>query len=170
MPSSVAYWPRSGPDPGGHPALEVFIHEIQTQVGKHIASHAVADDLTARAEAILTAQRQPLPWLVRVRDKCSFSVIFTSLVNALSSCYDTYEMALKKRSGRSTPHTVVRIQYRPGEDGWIIAECPDLPGCVSQGRTHAEARHNVRDAVAGWLLVHRDLGLPSPVSELLEVS
>lgn len=65
---------------------------------------------------------------------------------------------------------MVRVQYRQGEDGWVLAECPDLPGCVSQGKTIAEARRNIADAIEGWLLVHRDLGLPSPVSELLEVS
>jgi predicted RNase H-like HicB family nuclease len=64
----------------------------------------------------------------------------------------------------------VRIQYRQGEDGWIIAECPDLPGCVSQGRTLSEARENIADAVDGWLQVHRDLGLTAPVFELIEVS
>jgi predicted RNase H-like HicB family nuclease len=64
----------------------------------------------------------------------------------------------------------VRIQYRQGEDGWIIAECPDLPGCVSQGRTLPEARKNIADAVDGWLKVHRDLGLTAPVFELIEVS
>ncbi len=37
------------------------------------------------------------------------------------------------------------------EDGWIVAECPDLPGCVSQGRSEAEALANIRDAMAGWL-------------------
>jgi predicted RNase H-like HicB family nuclease len=36
-------------------------------------------------------------------------------------------------------------------DGWIVAECPDLPGCVSQGRTEAEAMANMREAIAGWL-------------------
>ncbi len=36
----------------------------------------------------------------------------------------------------------------PGEDGWIIAECPCLPGCVTQGRTRAEALANLREAIA----------------------
>ena len=77
-------------------------------------------------------------------------------------------MAKKRR--RRPPRPFVRIQYRKGEDGWIIAECPDLPGCVSQGRTVSEARKNIADAVEGWLQVHRDLGLTAPVFELIEVS
>ena len=27
----------------------------------------------------------------------------------------------------------------PGEDGWWVAECPSLPGCISQGKTREEA-------------------------------
>lgn len=33
------------------------------------------------------------------------------------------------------------------EDGWYIAECPALPGCVSQGRTLQEALKNIREAI-----------------------
>ncbi|MBF6559897.1 MAG: type II toxin-antitoxin system HicB family antitoxin [Candidatus Binataceae bacterium] len=33
------------------------------------------------------------------------------------------------------------------EDGWIVAECPSLPGCVSQGRTIEEALANIREAI-----------------------
>ncbi len=36
------------------------------------------------------------------------------------------------------------------ESGWIVAECPELPGCVSQGRDEAEAMANIREAIAGW--------------------
>jgi predicted RNase H-like HicB family nuclease len=37
------------------------------------------------------------------------------------------------------------------ESGWVVAECPELPGCVTQGRTEAEARANLEEAIAGWL-------------------
>jgi predicted RNase H-like HicB family nuclease len=43
------------------------------------------------------------------------------------------------------------IILRHREDGWIVAECPGLPGCVSQGKDLAEALANVREAIAGWL-------------------
>ncbi|MGH7813396.1 MAG: type II toxin-antitoxin system HicB family antitoxin [Candidatus Binataceae bacterium] len=45
------------------------------------------------------------------------------------------------------------------EAGWIVAECPALPGCVSQGRTEKEALANIREAIAGSLEVRRELGL-----------
>ncbi len=39
----------------------------------------------------------------------------------------------------------------PGEDGWIIAECPVLPGCISQGKTKEEVLDNIREAAELWL-------------------
>jgi len=27
------------------------------------------------------------------------------------------------------------VTLERGEDGWIVAECPAIPGCVSQGKT-----------------------------------
>jgi len=40
-----------------------------------------------------------------------------------------------------------------GEDGYIIAECPQLPGCMSQGKTRNEAARNIVDAIEAVLLV-----------------
>jgi predicted RNase H-like HicB family nuclease len=34
-----------------------------------------------------------------------------------------------------------------GEDGYIVAECPVLPGCVSQAKTREEALANIREAI-----------------------
>ena len=46
------------------------------------------------------------------------------------------------------------------EDGVWIAECPAIPGCVSQGGTRDEAAENVRDAIRLCLEVRADRGLP----------
>ncbi len=35
----------------------------------------------------------------------------------------------------------------PGEDGYMVAECPVIPGCISQGRTREEALRNIREAI-----------------------
>lgn len=43
------------------------------------------------------------------------------------------------------------IVYEEGEDGWIVASIPEVPGAHSQGRTRAEARTNVIDALRGIL-------------------
>jgi predicted RNase H-like HicB family nuclease len=47
----------------------------------------------------------------------------------------------------------------PGEDGWIVAECPALPGCMSQGRSREEALQNIREAIEASLLTRREAGL-----------
>lgn len=39
------------------------------------------------------------------------------------------------------------VVLRPGEDGWVVAECPEVQGCISQGRTREEALVNVREAI-----------------------
>ena len=46
------------------------------------------------------------------------------------------------------------------EDGVWIAECPSIPGCVSQGGTRDEAVANIREAIAACLEVRAERGLP----------
>jgi len=43
------------------------------------------------------------------------------------------------------------IVYEQGEDGWIVASVPEVPGALSQGATREEARSNVVDALRGIL-------------------
>jgi predicted RNase H-like HicB family nuclease len=50
------------------------------------------------------------------------------------------------------------------EDGVYIAECPAIPGCVSQGKTEAEAETNIADAIRECLEVRRELGMPLTVT------
>jgi len=46
---------------------------------------------------------------------------------------------------------IFHVTMQPDEDGWIVAECPALPGCVSQGRDKEEALKNIREAITAWL-------------------
>ena len=46
------------------------------------------------------------------------------------------------------------------EDGIWIAECPALPGCVSQGETKRNALENIADAIRACLEVRQELGMP----------
>jgi len=50
------------------------------------------------------------------------------------------------------------------EDGGFTAECPAIPGCVSEGKTVEEAMANIRDAIEGCLAVLREKGEPIPES------
>ena len=65
-----------------------------------------------------------------------------------------------------------RVLLYPGEDGFIVAEVPSLPGCISQGRTRDEALTNVREAISLHEAVLRERGEPLPVDrvELVEVA
>ncbi|MHB1646332.1 MAG: type II toxin-antitoxin system HicB family antitoxin [bacterium] len=38
-----------------------------------------------------------------------------------------------------------------GEDGYWVAECPSLPGCISQGKTKDEAISNIKEAINGYI-------------------
>jgi antitoxin HicB len=62
-----------------------------------------------------------------------------------------------------------RVVITPDEDGVFVAECPNLPGCVSQGSTRAEALANIKDAIGGYLesLKKHNDPVPLPVTEEL---
>lgn len=50
------------------------------------------------------------------------------------------------------------------EDGMYIAECPSIPGCISQGKTEEEAELNIQDAIRECLIVRKEVGLPLTVT------
>jgi len=62
------------------------------------------------------------------------------------------------------------VLHPPDEDGWIVAECPALPGCVSQGRNEDEAMVNIREAIAGCLLVLNDRARRQALKARLEAA
>ena len=47
----------------------------------------------------------------------------------------------------------LQVIIEQDETGYYVAEVPALPGCVSQGRTLAEAKANIKEAIVGWLAV-----------------
>jgi predicted RNase H-like HicB family nuclease len=50
----------------------------------------------------------------------------------------------------------------PGEDGYWVAECPSLPGCISQGKTKEETIANIREAIEWYIETLEKDGLPVP--------
>ena len=65
-----------------------------------------------------------------------------------------------------------RIIIEQDEDGMFVAECPSLPGCVSQGKTRQEAIGNIKDAISGYLeslKKHSEAIPPSIDEEFIEV-
>ena len=65
-----------------------------------------------------------------------------------------------------------RVLLYPGEDGYVVAEVPSLPGCVSQGQNREEALANVREAISLHEHALRERGEPVPDDhvELVEVA
>ncbi len=61
-----------------------------------------------------------------------------------------------------------RVILHPGQDGWWVVECPSLPGCISQGKTKAEAITNIRDAIQGYIASLRKHGEEVPEDDYLE--
>ncbi|MFN3695401.1 MAG: type II toxin-antitoxin system HicB family antitoxin [Ignavibacterium sp.] len=65
-----------------------------------------------------------------------------------------------------------RVIISQDEDGVFIAECPSLPGCISQGKTREEALENINDAIKGYLeslKKHNEPIPPSIYEEIIEV-
>jgi predicted RNase H-like HicB family nuclease len=55
-----------------------------------------------------------------------------------------------------------QVVLYPGEDGYWVAECLSLPGCISQGKTHAAALANIREAIEAYIESLRLEGEPIP--------
>ena len=65
-----------------------------------------------------------------------------------------------------------RIIIEEDEDGIFVAECPSLPGCISQGKTRKESIENIKDAIEGYLeslKKHNEPIPPSIYEEVVEV-
>ncbi len=66
-----------------------------------------------------------------------------------------------------------RIFIEKDEDGFFVAECPSLPGCISQGTTRSEAVNNIQDAIKGYIesLKKHDEPIPPAIDEeIIEVA
>ena len=55
-----------------------------------------------------------------------------------------------------------QVVIYPGEDGYWIAECPSLPGCISQAETKERAVSSIREAIEGYIVALEEDGLPVP--------
>jgi predicted RNase H-like HicB family nuclease len=53
----------------------------------------------------------------------------------------------------------------PGEDGFWVAECPSLPGCISQGKTKEDALKNIKEAIDLYIESLAEDNLPIPAEK-----
>lgn len=52
------------------------------------------------------------------------------------------------------------VTLEKGEDFAWVAECPSIPGCISQGKTKTDAMKNIKEAIIACLEVRAELGMP----------
>lgn len=64
------------------------------------------------------------------------------------------------------------ILYWSNEDQAIIAEVPELPGCMAHGDDYETALRNIKDAMRLWIDTAREIGdpIPQPKGERLMFS
>ena len=65
-----------------------------------------------------------------------------------------------------------RVLIEQDEDGVFVAQVPALPGCLSQGKTRAEALTNIQEAIGAYLeslKAHNEPIPPSIDEEVIEV-
>jgi predicted RNase H-like HicB family nuclease len=63
-----------------------------------------------------------------------------------------------------------RVTIESDEDDVFVAECPALPGCISQGKTRDEAMANIRDAIHGYVESLKNHGEPSGSARMMNTS
>lgn len=61
------------------------------------------------------------------------------------------------------------IIYWSHEDRAFIAEVPELPGCMADGKTYQEALKNVEIIIEEWIETAKELGraIPEPKGRLV---
>jgi predicted RNase H-like HicB family nuclease len=55
-----------------------------------------------------------------------------------------------------------RVLIFQDEDGFFTAECPSLPGCISQGKTREDAIKNIKEAIFAYIAALEEDNLPVP--------
>jgi len=55
-----------------------------------------------------------------------------------------------------------QVLVYPGEDGYWVAECPSLPGCLSQGSTREDALVNIKEAIEVYIAALLQDGIQVP--------
>ena len=150
--------------------------------------YAVArkDVETATRDSIPTPTDGRHKYFVRLHDRQYpiKQVIHLATGLALSKFTSQYALGILTRLGfdvqdrLSSPAALVNgdsqgtrllVTFESDEDGWIVASCPSLPGCHSQGRTRKQALANIREAIRGYLASMREHGVPLPASSDFEV-
>lgn len=82
------------------------------------------------------------------------------------------EKRLYRRDARTNVmETFKVVLYDAGDgEGWLTAECPQLPGCISQGKTREDAIANIREAIELYLETLESRHERRPGVEIVDVT
>lgn len=101
----------------------------------------------------------------RILTKLGFAVRVLSVVKEPEPAY---RIVTSKDTNAGTMKFAITLEQ--DEDGYIVASCPALPGCHSQGKTDEEAIANVKEAIRGYIASMRRHGESIPeIKEVREV-
>ena len=101
----------------------------------------------------------------RILKKLGFQVHILQVMNGIDPVRST---ATSTATIEGTKKFAITLEQ--DEDGFIVASCPALPGCHSQGRTEEEAIANIREAIRGYIASMRMHGESIPsITEVREV-
>jgi predicted RNase H-like HicB family nuclease len=78
--------------------------------------------------------------------------IVHAVFRAFRWAFRKFEISRDDQAASATGRLTVLTERDEVDGGWI-AECVDLPGCMSQGETEREALENLADAIGGVLAV-----------------
>lgn len=90
----------------------------------------------------------------------------TLYVESMAILDRPFELASDIEGHSNIQFTVV---LKRDEDGFIVASCPALPGCHSQGKTKDEAIANISEAIRGYIASMRKHDEPLPKTDVEEV-
>ncbi len=62
------------------------------------------------------------------------------------------------------------VIQRDADDQIYVVTVPELPGCMTHGRTYEEAVQQGQDAIASWIMVAKELGRPVPPPRILKTA
>jgi len=64
---------------------------------------------------------------------------------------------------------LLHVNLEKDEEGWVVAECPILAGCVTQGKDEQEALENIKEAIQAWLWAEDQKALTKPQTRYAQV-
>ena len=145
----------TGPSPGYPDSRHKYFVGID---GRRFPVKQLLSLVTGLASAQFTAQ-----YAVRILTKLGFVVqefepiVQRRISDSVNRCAVAQKLVAIDTSART-----FAVTLEPDEDGYIVASCPQLLGCHSQGRSRQEAVNNIEEAIRGYIASMQNHGEAIP--------